>query len=65
MLKHAKKTKMIIAASDFNDAKKLYKAGADYVVMPHLAGGRHIAKILEEDNLEKIGMFRDKDLEYL
>lgn len=65
MLKHAKKTKIIVAASDFNDAKKLYKAGADYVVMPHLAGGRHIAQILEENKLEKINSFKIKDLAYL
>lgn len=63
-LKDAKSAKIIVAASDFADAKRLYKEGADYVVMPHLAGGRHIAKMLE-DGFNKIEKFKDKDLEYL
>lgn len=65
VLRQAGKTKIIVAAGDFADAKKLYQAGADYVVMPHLAGGRHIAQILEENNLSKIERFKDNDLAYL
>lgn len=34
-----KKADIIVMALDPKDAKILYKAGADYVVMPHLAGG--------------------------
>lgn len=60
-----RKAKIIVSASDPIDAKELYKAGADYVVLPHLAGGRHIAKILAENNLEKISHFKTKDLSYL
>lgn len=60
-----RKAKIIVAAVDFNDARELYKAGADYVVLPHLAGARHISKILEENNLDKIASFKAKDLAYL
>lgn len=49
-----KAAKIIVVSYDSEDAKDLYRAGADYVVLPHLAGGRHIAKILEENNLEEI-----------
>ncbi len=31
----------IIITLDEDDAKALYKAGADYVVLPHLVGGAH------------------------
>lgn len=60
-----RKAKIIVAAVDFDDAKELYKAGADYVVLPHLAGARHIGKILEEDNLDKIKSFKTKDLDFI
>lgn len=56
--------KVIIVAYDILDAKILYKAGADYVVLPHLAGGRQIAKILKEGNSE-IETLKSKDLNYL
>lgn len=65
IVKRKNMAKLIVAASDFNDAKKLYEEGADYVVMPHLAGGRHIAKILEGNNLEHIVNFKNRDLQYL
>lgn len=60
-----RKAKVVIMALDSFDAKTLYKAGADYVVLPHLAGGRQIAKILAEGNLDKIEELKSKDWEYL
>lgn len=52
-LKHKKSTaKIIVMASDFEDTKLLYKAGADYVVLPHVAGGMHIAQIIEKGNFD-------------
>lgn len=56
-----KTAKIIVVSYDSDDAKYLYKAGADYVVLPHLAGGRHIAKILEENNLEEMKNLKPKD----
>lgn len=47
-VKRAKKRiKTIVAASDEHEAEKLYKAGADYVLMPHFIGGLHLANIVE------------------
>lgn len=37
---------MITTASDVDDAIDLYKAGADYVILPKLVTGEHIADIL-------------------
>lgn len=53
----------IVYALDINEAELLYKKGADYVVLPNLAGGRHLAKILVDDNhLELIEEFKKRDL---
>lgn len=61
-----RKAKIVVMALDSHDAKILYKEGADYVILPHLAGGRQIAKILlDDDNLEHIEMLRKKDQKYL
>ena len=60
-----RKAKVVVMALDINKAKELYKAGADYVVLPHLAGGRQIAKLIEDDNMEKIESLKAKDMKFL
>jgi voltage-gated potassium channel Kch len=65
-LKHKnKKAKVIMMALDSKDAKLLYKGGADYVILPHLAGGRQIAAIILGDHLGKIENLKEKDKKYL
>lgn len=66
-LRHTnKKATVVVIALENLDAKTLYQAGADYVVLPNLAGGHHLAKILiSENHLEMIEKFKAKDLEYL
>jgi len=65
-MKHEnRKAKIIVMALDFRDAKTLYKEGADYVVLPHLAGGRQIAKIISENHLDNIENLKQKDQKYL
>jgi Kef-type K+ transport system membrane component KefB len=65
-LKHEnRKAKIIVMALDFRDAKTLYREGADYVILPHLAGGRQIAKIISENHLDNIESLRQKDQKYL
>ena len=59
-----RRTKVLVMALDSHDARVLYKEGADYVVLPHLAGGRQLAKILEKD-LDNISALKAKDLAYL
>ena len=60
-----RKAKVVVMALDANEAKELYKEGADYVVLPHLAGGRQIAKLIEDDNIEKIESLKTKDMKFL
>ncbi|MBI3069929.1 MAG: cation:proton antiporter [Candidatus Levybacteria bacterium] len=56
--KNKNRVKVIVVAQDDEEARQLYKEGADYVVLPHLAGGRHIAKIISENKIENIGRLR-------
>ncbi len=61
-----KRAKIIVMAVDGQDAKALYKAGADYVVLPHLAGGRHVARLLKDMKHDGIvSKYREKDLQFL
>lgn len=55
---------VIVTALDSIDAKILYKEKADYVVLPHLAGGKQLAKLLEKD-LNGLTSLKEKDLSYL
>jgi len=59
-----RRAKVIVMAFDKMEARELYKEGADYVVLPHLAGGRELAKILDRD-LSDISDLRIKDRQYL
>lgn len=63
--KENRKAKIVMMAFDSIDAKLLYKHGADYVILPYLAGGRQIAKIIEEENLGKLEKLKEKDKKYL
>jgi Kef-type K+ transport system membrane component KefB/Trk K+ transport system NAD-binding subunit len=43
----------IPTSHDIEDSIKLYKEGADYVIMPHFLGGDFMAHMLVKDNFEK------------
>lgn len=61
-----KKAISVFFALETEDARQLYDAGANYVVLPHLAGGQHLAKILVDKNhLELIEEYKTKDFSYL
>jgi len=60
-----RRAKVVVMALDTDEAKALYKEGADYVILPHLAGGRQVAKLIEENNLDKIEALRNKDIKFL
>jgi voltage-gated potassium channel Kch len=65
-LKHEnRQAKIIMMALDSRDAKILYKQGADYVILPHLAGGRQISEIIMKNDITKIEELREKDEDYL
>jgi Kef-type K+ transport system membrane component KefB/voltage-gated potassium channel Kch len=65
-LKHEnRKAKVVMMALDSHDAKLLYKEGADYVILPHLAGGRQMAELILDNHLDKIESLKLKDVKYL
>ncbi len=65
-LKHEnRKAKIVMMALDSHDAKLLYKEGADYVILPHLAGGRQIAEIILNNHLDRIEKLKANDIKYL
>ncbi len=51
-----KKVNIILTAYGIGDALELYKAGADYVIVPHLLGGEHVSLMLEDmgDNIGEL-----------
>lgn len=60
-----KKTLCVVFSLESEDAGVLYKAGANYVVLPHLAGGRHLAKILvDKRHMELIEEYKAQDSRY-
>lgn len=67
-IKHMKmrKPKVIVAAYEKEDAKDFYKAGADYVIMPHIAGGHHLAELLMgSDRMSQLEKYKKKELPYI
>lgn len=61
-----KRPKVIMLALEKEDAKELYENGADYVIVPHIAGGHHLAKILEEeDHMKLIEEYANKEKAYI
>ena len=65
-LKSAKGPKIVVAAFEKQDARDFYKEGADYVIMPHIAGGNHLAHILVDDNhLQLIEEYAAKEKKYI
>jgi Trk K+ transport system NAD-binding subunit len=44
--------KIIVTAYVVEEALKLYESGADYVILPHLLGGKHAGILLEEVSVD-------------
>ncbi|MGM5481786.1 MAG: cation:proton antiporter [Nanobdellota archaeon] len=44
--------KIIVTAYIVEEALSLYEAGADYVILPHLLGGKHASVLLEDISLD-------------
>jgi Kef-type K+ transport system membrane component KefB len=60
-----RKAKIVVMALENEDARELYKAGADYVILPHLTGGRFLAKLIKEGNLESVEWHKQRDMAYI
>ena len=56
-----KDVKLVVVAGDSREAKTMYKAGADYVVSPQVIGGMHLARLIKENKLERLGDLKSKD----
>lgn len=61
------KMTVILTASEEKDALALYAQGADYVVIPHISGGEHLANIVlgkveDKKDLRKV---RQREIEHL
>lgn len=48
MKKHHAHANLIVVANTVDDAKILYEAGADYVIMPHFLGSTNASDLLEQ-----------------
>ncbi|MFH1682419.1 MAG: cation:proton antiporter, partial [Candidatus Woesearchaeota archaeon] len=57
-----KKAKIIVTSSEIEEALSLYKAGADYVVMPHFLGGEHASHLIEQVRKRKIKLDQEKEI---
>lgn len=56
-----KKAKIIVAASQIEDAFKLYDRGASYVVLPHFLGGEHVANLITSLKSRKIHLKEERE----
>lgn len=56
-----RKAKVFLTANDIDDALKLYKSSADYVILPHFLGGEHVSHIINEHRNQKLDLKEEKD----
>lgn len=58
---------IITTARQISDAFELYKAGADYVILPHFLGGEYTAKLIEKakDNKKEYEIEKQKQIKDL
>ncbi len=55
------RAKIIVTASEIEDALKMYAAGADYVIMPHFLGGERASKLISEARKNKKKLRKEKN----
>ncbi|MBU0457214.1 MAG: cation:proton antiporter [Nanoarchaeota archaeon] len=55
--KHAK---VIVTASEIDEALKLYDKGADYVILPHFLGGEHASNLITELRARRVKIKEEK-----
>jgi Kef-type K+ transport system membrane component KefB len=56
-----KKVKIFVTANEIEEALKLYKAGADYVILPHFLGGEHVGSIIEQHRKKQINLKEERE----
>lgn len=55
--KHARKAKLIVTAHEIDYALAYYAKGADYVILPHLLGGEHVADLITQYQTHSLGRY--------
>jgi Kef-type K+ transport system membrane component KefB len=55
-----KKAKIIVTASGIDEAMRLYKHGANYVIMPHFLGGEHVSDLVSRVRRKKVDLKVEK-----
>ena len=55
-----RKVSILVTASDIEEALKLYKHGADYVILPHFLGGEHVSTMVTNLRHNRIDLKREK-----
>jgi len=50
----------IVVANQIDTALELYETGADYVIMPHMLGGKHTSQLLQETKFKKDLILKEK-----
>jgi len=58
---------LIVTARHISEAFDLYKAGADYVILPHFLGGEYTARVIEKakENKDSYKEEREKQIKDL
>jgi Kef-type K+ transport system membrane component KefB len=51
------KVRLIVTAHEIEDALEYYEKGADYVILPHLLGGEHVAELMSEYQAHSLGKY--------
>jgi len=60
------KPKVVVRAEDERDARVLYKAGADYVLLPHFTSGQYLGKTIALDpDMRILDQLRERDLSFM
>jgi len=54
------KAKIFVTANEIEEALRLYKAGADYVILPHFLGGEHVGDIISKHRKRRIDLKEHK-----
>ena len=62
-----KDTIIIVTSHNLDEAKRLYKIGATYVILPHFLGGSYASKMIDDYQLdmERFIEERENHLEYI
>jgi len=55
------KAKVIVTANDIDESLKLYRSGADYVILPHFLGGEQVARIITDVQEKKLDLHKERE----